>query len=176
MNVQADTSPALKARPREDNAVVPVQTLSWRRALWLALGAVAAFHLAYTLPPLGFLIVVYLFFLFQLAALPTPRQAFYFGFLSYRRVTDELIRQGAQAIIAPTMDVADWGGHQHQLHARVAPVRAAEYGVPIFRVCSSGISQLIDGAGCVVASAPFPGEQAAIGGPLELVRRGHLPL
>jgi len=96
--------------------------------------------------------------------------------LSYRSVTDELIRQGAQAIIAPTMDVADWGGYQHRLHARVAPVRAAEYGLPIFRVCSSGISQLIDGAGSVVASAPFPGEQAAISGPLELVRRGHLPL
>jgi apolipoprotein N-acyltransferase len=96
--------------------------------------------------------------------------------LSYRRVTDELIRQGAQAIIAPTMDVADWGGNQHSLHARVAPVRAAEYGVPIFRVCSSGISQLIDAAGCVAASAPFPGEQAMIAGPLEFVRRGHLPL
>jgi apolipoprotein N-acyltransferase len=96
--------------------------------------------------------------------------------LSYRRVTDELIRQGAQAIIAPTMDVADWGGHQHKLHARVAPVRAAEYGVPIFRVCSSGISQLIDSAGCVVASAPFPGEHATIAGPLELAERGCLPL
>ena len=156
MNVQADTPLATKARPREDNPVVPVQTLSWRRALWLALGAVAAFHLAYTFPPLRFLMVVFLFFLFQLAALPTPRQAFYFGFLSDRRVTDELIRQGAQAIIAPTMDVADWGGHQHRLHARVAPVRAAEYGVPIFRVCSSGISQLIDDTGRVAASAPFP--------------------
>src|SRR5437867_4027604 len=96
--------------------------------------------------------------------------------LSYRRVTDELIRQGAQAIIAPTMDVADWGGYQHSLHARVAPVRAAEYGVPIFRVCSSGISQLIDDAGAVIAFAPFPGEQATIAGPLELVRQGHLPL
>jgi apolipoprotein N-acyltransferase len=445
MNVQANTPPALNTRPREDN---PAQTLSWRRALLLAVGAVAAFHLAYTFPPLAFLIVVFLFFLFELGAMPGKRRAFYFGFaigcavyaphlaffwsifgwsamalwtvlafwlglfvvltrlcrlkfsrlavvlvpfvwtgleyfrgelyylrfswlnvgyafadspriitttrlgmygvglvlmalaaslsllpkaragiwggvglvalgcfvnlptkpnaakapavlqvaglqmefpappevpaaldnlldahreaglfvlseytfdgpipervkdwcrkrkkyliaggkdliagteffntafvvgpdgeivfhqaksvpiqffkdgrpaleqklwespwgklgicvcydLSYRRVTDELIRQGAQAIIAPTMDVADWGGYQHRLHARVAPVRAAEYGVPIFRVCSSGISQLIDGAGRVTASAPFPGEQAGIAGPLELVRRGHLPL
>ena len=61
--------------------------------------------------------------------------------LCYTRVTDELVRQGAQMIIAPTMDVADWGRHQHELHARVAPVRAAEYGIPIFRVASSGISQ-----------------------------------
>jgi len=448
MNVQADTPLAMKARPCEDNPVVPAQTLSWRRALRLAVGAVAAFHLAYTFPPLRFLMVVFLFFLFQLAALPTPRQAFYFGLtvgyvvyaphlaffwsifgwpaialwsvlafwlglfialgrlcrlkfgrlalvlvpfvwtgleyfrselyylrfswlnvgyafadspqifrttrlgmygvalvllglaaslsllpkrragilgsvglvalgcfvnlpakpksptkpnglqiaglqmefpaplevpaamdklldrhreaelfvlseytfdgpipervkawcrqhkkyliaggkdfiagseffntafvvdpdgeivfrqaksvpiqffkdgrpareqklwespwgklgicvcydLSYRRVTDGLIRQGAQAIIAPTMDVADWGGHQHSLHALVAPVRAAEYGVPIFRVCSSGISQLIDSAGRVAASAPFPGEHAMIAGPLELAERGRLPL
>jgi apolipoprotein N-acyltransferase len=96
--------------------------------------------------------------------------------LSYRRVTDELIRQGAQAIIAPTMDVADWGAQQHRLHARVAPVRAAEYGVPIFRVCSSGISQLLDGTGCPVASAPYPGEHATIAGPLELAGRGRLPV
>ena len=374
MNVQADTPLAMKARPCEDNPVVPVPPLSWRRALGLAVGAVAAFHLAYTSPPLGFLVGLYLYCLFQLTALPTPRKAFYLRFswlnvgyafvdsppifsttrlglygvalvlmalaaslsllpkrragiwgsvglvvlgcfgnlpanpnaatksnalqvaglqlefpapmevpaaldklldrhreaelfvlseytfdgpiservkawcrqhkkylmaggkddiagteffntafvvgpdgeivfrqaksvpiqffkdgrpareqklwespwgklgicvcydLSYRRVTDELIRQGAQAIIAPTMDVADWGRYQHRLHARVAPVRAAEYGVPIFRVCSSGISQLIDGAGCVLASAPFPGEQATIAGPLEFVRRGHLPL
>ncbi len=29
--------------------------------------------------------------------------------LSYTRVTDELVRQGAQMLIVPTMDVADWG-------------------------------------------------------------------
>ena len=96
--------------------------------------------------------------------------------LSYRRVTDELVRQGARAVIAPTMDVAEWGGPEHRLHARVAPVRAAEYGVPIFRVCSSGISQLIDHSGHGVASAPFPGEQARIAGSLELADKVGLPL
>jgi apolipoprotein N-acyltransferase len=96
--------------------------------------------------------------------------------LSYRRVTDELVRQGAQAIIAPTMDVAEWGGYQHRLHARVGPVRAAEHGVPIFRVCSSGISQLIDQTGHVVVSAPFPGEQAIIAGQLDFADYGRLPL
>ena len=39
---------------------------------------------------------------------------------SYTRVTDELVKQGAQLLIVPTMDVADWGKHQHQLHALVA--------------------------------------------------------
>src|SRR2546425_3382099 len=96
--------------------------------------------------------------------------------LSYRRVTDELIRQGAQAIIAPTMDVSDWGEHQHRLHARVAPVRAAEYGIPILRLCSSGISQLIDRHGHVITTAPFPGDQAMIAGQLHLNEPGTRPL
>src|SRR5688572_382433 len=80
MNVEADTPLALNARPREDNPAALIQPFSWRRALFLAAGAAAAFHLAYTVPPLAFLMVVFLFFLFELAALPGRRQAFYFGF------------------------------------------------------------------------------------------------
>jgi apolipoprotein N-acyltransferase len=95
--------------------------------------------------------------------------------LSYTRVVDDLIRQGAQAIIVPTMDVAYWGEDQHRLHARVAPVRAAEYGVPIFRLASSGISQLVDDRGAVRASAPFPGDAATLAGVLRLPAKGTLP-
>src|ERR1051325_8443000 len=79
MNVQADTPLALNTRPREGNPVVPLQPLTWRPALLLAAGAAAAFHPAYAFPPLAFLIVVFLFCLFELAALPGTRQAFYFG-------------------------------------------------------------------------------------------------
>jgi apolipoprotein N-acyltransferase len=96
--------------------------------------------------------------------------------LSYRRVVDDVIAQGARALIVPTMDVTDWGTEQHRLHARIGPVRAAEYGVPVFRVCSSGISQWVDASGRVCASAPFPGQGALLAGKLELNRPGHLPL
>ncbi|HWW01046.1 MAG TPA: nitrilase-related carbon-nitrogen hydrolase [Candidatus Acidoferrum sp.] len=95
--------------------------------------------------------------------------------LSYSRVTDRLIRLGAQGLLVPTMDVVDWGEAQHRLHARVAPVRAAEYGVPIFRVASSGISQLVDRDGHVLAEAPCPGEGAIISGTMQLRNPGHLP-
>ncbi len=77
--------------------------------------------------------------------------------LSYKRVVDHLIRGGAEALIVPTMDVVDWGMAQHKLHARVAPLRAAEYRVPIFRLASSGISQVVDARGKVLATAPCPG-------------------
>jgi apolipoprotein N-acyltransferase len=97
--------------------------------------------------------------------------------LSYTRVTDELIRQGAQGIIVPTMDVQEWGERQHRLHGRVAPVRAAEYGVPIFRLCSSGISQAVRADGHVLATASFPGQGEMIATTMTLADGGgRLPL
>lgn len=96
--------------------------------------------------------------------------------LSYRRVVDNLVRQGAQAIIVPTMDVVDWGERQHKLHARVAPMRAAEYSIPFYRVCSSGISQFVAPGGKVLASAPFPGENETLAGTIALGKPGRLPL
>jgi apolipoprotein N-acyltransferase len=95
--------------------------------------------------------------------------------LSYTRVTDQLIRLGAQAIIVPTMDVVEWGRHQHELHARVAPTRVTEYGVPIFRLASSGISQFVDGTGVILATAPMPGDEAVLSAPLHLAAKGSLP-
>jgi len=96
--------------------------------------------------------------------------------LSYTRVTDELVRQGAQLIIVPTMDVEMWGRHQHELHSRVAPVRAAEYGVPIFRLASSGISQAVSGSGSVIAQASMPGTGETLSAQMRLPRNGSLPV
>ncbi len=95
---------------------------------------------------------------------------------SYTRVTDELIRRGAQALIFPTMDSADWGRAQHELHGRIAPMRAAEYAVPVFRLCSSGISQFAGRDGRVISSAPFPGQAAMLCAQMELPARGRMPL
>ncbi len=95
--------------------------------------------------------------------------------LSYTRVVDDFVRQGAVALLNPTMDVADWGEWQHKLHSRIAPVRAAEYGIPIFRVASSGVSQIVSRTGRVLASAPYPGEGEIIGGQLPLNAKPRLP-
>jgi apolipoprotein N-acyltransferase len=96
--------------------------------------------------------------------------------LSYARVTDRLVKEGAQLLIVPTMDVENWGRHEHELHALVAPVRAAEYGIPIFRLASSGISQAVSGNGHVVAQASFPGSADIMSAELRLPMRGSLPL
>jgi apolipoprotein N-acyltransferase len=62
------------------------------------------------------------------------------------------------------------------LHARVTPVRAAEYGIPIFRLASSGISQYADGTGRAVTTAPCPGDGAMLAGTVGLGNAGRLPL
>jgi apolipoprotein N-acyltransferase len=74
------------------------------------------------------------------------------------------------------MDVEDWGRHQHELHARVAPVRAAEYGIPIFRLASSGISQAVSWEGNVVAKTSFADSLDLLPAQLRLPMRGSLPL
>jgi apolipoprotein N-acyltransferase len=96
--------------------------------------------------------------------------------LSYTRVTDRLVRLGAEAMIVPTMDMADWGQAQHELHARIAPVRATEYGIPLFRLASSGISQLVDRAGRVEAAAPCLRDGAMLAGTLQMRGAGSRPL
>lgn len=96
--------------------------------------------------------------------------------LSYRRVVDGLVRKGAKALIVPTMDVIDWGRRQHELHALIAPTRAAEYGIPIFRVASSGFSQVVLANGKVAAAAPSPGQGAIISGNLPMDAHPSLPV
>ena len=73
------------------------------------------------------------------------------------------------------MDVVEWGEAQHRLHSRVAPVRAAEHGLQIFRLASSGISQWVDERGSVRASAPFPGEGSMLAAELRLKDNGSRP-
>jgi apolipoprotein N-acyltransferase len=96
--------------------------------------------------------------------------------LSYSRVIDRLVEAGAQALIIPTMDAQDWGEAEHRLHARTAPVRAREYGIPIFRLASSGISQLVDARGRVVASTNFPGQGERLEGRPTMGAAGRLPI
>ncbi len=95
--------------------------------------------------------------------------------LSYTRVIDGMVALGAQGILNPTMDVVDWGAYQHELHARVPQIRAAEHGIPIFRIASSGISQLVNANGITETTASFPGDEEIIGGEMILDQPGRVP-
>jgi len=96
--------------------------------------------------------------------------------VSYATVMDDFVRQGAQGFIIPTLDPIKWGGYERRmLHGRMAPVRSAEYGIPIFGVWSSGESQLTDRYGRVIARAGFPGQGEIIAGSFNLAEPGHIP-
>jgi apolipoprotein N-acyltransferase len=95
--------------------------------------------------------------------------------LSYTRITDSLVSQGAQLLIVPTMDASEWGRHQHELHSRVAPVRAAEYGIPIFRLASSGISQAVQANGYVTAQTQVGGIDEVLSANLTLAKHPRMP-
>ena len=96
--------------------------------------------------------------------------------ISYARVMDDFVRQGAEGLIVPTNDPVAWGGFERRmLHGRLAPIRAAEYGIPVFGVWSSGVSQLTDRFGRVIATAGYPGQRAMIAGPFDLHGPGRIP-
>jgi apolipoprotein N-acyltransferase len=94
----------------------------------------------------------------------------------YSRVMDDFVRHGACGLIIPTMDERSWGEFERtMLHGRVQPIRSAEYGIPTFGVWSSGVSQLTDRYGRVVATAGYPGPGDTIAGSFDLSREGHIP-
>ena len=98
--------------------------------------------------------------------------------VSYARVMDDFVRDGARGLILPTMDLQSWGRYERQmLHGRLVPIRSAEYGIPCFGVWSSGESQLTDRHGRVIATAGFPGQHEMIAGPFDIPgAAGHVPL
>lgn len=77
---------------------------------------------------------------------------------NYALVTDPLARQDMRALLIPTMDVIQWGAYQHGLSARLATTRAAEYGVPVVRLASSGVSLMTDAQGRILAKGEVPGQ------------------
>ena len=96
--------------------------------------------------------------------------------LSYSKVMDELISQGAEALIIPTMDAIKWGEYEHRLHAKMPIVRAREYGIEIFRVASSGISQHVSARGKLLAETNFPGQGEQIYSKLLMHPKATVPV
>ncbi|MCM8531564.1 MAG: hypothetical protein NE330_10425 [Lentisphaeraceae bacterium] len=96
--------------------------------------------------------------------------------LSYTSIIDNLVDLGAEGLLVPTMDVESWGKSEHMLHSRVAPLRAAEYGLPIFKVASSGESQSVNSKGQIIAQASFPGQGEIISDIMVLTKNGAKPL
>ncbi|MCM8532305.1 MAG: carbon-nitrogen hydrolase family protein [Lentisphaeraceae bacterium] len=96
--------------------------------------------------------------------------------LSYAGVIDNLVKQGAEALLIPTMDVISWGAEQHYLHSKVAPVKAVEYNIPIFKVSSSGISQFVNSDGHILAKGTYPGQGDILSSRLPVSQSARRPV
>lgn len=70
-------------------------------------------------------------------------------------IVRELVKQGAKVIAVPNHDPVVVGFLLHHLHAAFLPIRSAENKVSIVKADSTGLSQLIDCNGNVVAEAPL---------------------
>ncbi len=88
----------------------------------------------------------------------------------YTDVSYRFTSLGAEYFVVPTMDAESWSARQHDQHAELARIRAAENGRWFFVVATSGVSQLIDPSGHVHASLAAM-EQGAISGILRREKR-----
>ncbi len=94
---------------------------------------------------------------------------------NYRRINDVLAAQDMQALIIPTLDLETWGPHQHWLSARLGATGAVEYGIPVIRLASSGLSQFIDAQGRLLASGSMPDQGEIVSALIALSARTRLP-
>lgn len=67
--------------------------------------------------------------------------------LAFEDGTRKITEQGAQLLIVPTLDPAEWGSLQHTQHSDMSAARAVESGLWLVRAASSGTSQVIDRLG-----------------------------
>ncbi|WP_035605003.1 nitrilase-related carbon-nitrogen hydrolase [Haloferula sp. BvORR071] len=96
--------------------------------------------------------------------------------MNYARVMDGLIGGEAALLVIPAMDVISWGERAHRLSAQLAAVRAAEYGVPLFRLASSGYSRIALPNGKLMQETSVPGQGEVIHGRIYLPEKGRRPL
>jgi apolipoprotein N-acyltransferase len=73
---------------------------------------------------------------------------------------------GAEFIVSPTMDAINWTLPQHEQHARLFQIRAAENRRWIAVAATSGVTQIINPSGHVVARLPLV-QEAILSGRLD---------
>ncbi len=71
--------------------------------------------------------------------------------MDYSYVSRGLVSNGAEILIFPTMDAFIWGRSQHLQHAAMSSLRAVENRRWLFRVASSGVSQMVDAHGRILS-------------------------
>ena len=90
--------------------------------------------------------------------------------LDFENGSRRMAGRRAELLVVPNLDPMEWGSWQHRMHSAMAPVRAVETGLWIVRAASSGISQIIDPRGRILASLGV-GEEGVLAGEVYVGRR-----
>jgi apolipoprotein N-acyltransferase len=72
----------------------------------------------------------------------------------FAHTSRQLVWNGAELLVVPTYDAADWGAAQHLQHSAMTTARAVEHRRAVVRAASSGISQIVDPDGALLAQVP----------------------
>jgi len=83
--------------------------------------------------------------------------------VDYQSVVRQMTLDGAEFILAPTMDQRNWTEKQHNQHAQLFRHRAAENGRWIGVSATSGVTQIIDSAGRSRAQLPLMKDEVVWG-------------
>lgn len=95
--------------------------------------------------------------------------------LSFRTIMDNLVKAGAQGLIVIANENLEWGKIEYFVHSRIAPVRAAEFKLPLVRIGINGISQIISPSGRILNQTEFPAIGKTIIGTIYLAEHGRVP-
>ncbi len=83
--------------------------------------------------------------------------------VDFQDVIRRMTAAGAEWIVAPTMDAEAWTARQHEQHARLFQLRAAENRRWIVVAATSGVTQFIDPHGRVASRLPLMEEGSLTG-------------
>src|SRR5207249_3075540 len=73
----------------------------------------------------------------------------------YTGITRRIAAAGARIIAMPNFDPPTPRGVLHRLHGAILPFRAVENRVPFVRADPSGLSQIVDATGRILAESPL---------------------
>ncbi len=89
--------------------------------------------------------------------------------ITFPHVARRLRKLGAELFVVPAMERREWGSKEARQHAGIAKFRAIENRCWLFRVSTSGISQVVDAKGRVLKSLPVDSSEEIISGDVQFI-------
>lgn len=96
--------------------------------------------------------------------------------INYGWPADDLVRQGAQILIVPALNMECWGSQLPDQEVMVARLRAVEYHIWVVYIAAAGRSVIVNPSGQIVAQGGFPGQSDTVAADLLVTDQPRLPV